>query len=31
MDEEYDFGDINEGAIIPGPDDEDYDFGDITA
>lgn len=31
MDEEYDFGDINDGAIIPGPDDEDYDFGDITA
>lgn len=30
MDQEYDFGDINEGAIVPGPDDEDYDFGDIA-
>ena len=31
MDQEYDFGDIDEGAIIPGPSDQDYDFGDITA
>jgi hypothetical protein len=30
MDQEYDFGDIDEGAIIPGPDDEDYDFGDLA-
>ena len=30
MDQEYDFGDIDEGAIIPGPDDEDFDFGDIS-
>lgn len=29
MDQEYDFGDIDEGPIIPGPDDELYDFGDI--
>ena len=29
MDQEYDFGDIDEGPIIPGPDDEFYDFGDI--
>ena len=30
MDQEYDFGDIDDGAIIPGPDDEDYDFGDLA-
>ncbi len=29
MDREYDFGDIDDGAIVPGPDDKDYDFGDI--
>ena len=29
MDEEYEFGDIDDGSIIPGPDDQDYDFGDI--
>lgn len=29
MDQDYDFGDIDEGEIIPGPDDKDYDFGDI--
>ena len=30
MDQEYDFGDIDEGAIIPGPGDEVYDFGDLS-
>jgi hypothetical protein len=30
MEQEYDFGDIDDGPIIPGPDDEDYDFGDIA-
>lgn len=30
MDQEYDFGDIDDGPIIPGPDDEVYDFGDIA-
>lgn len=29
MEQDYDFGDIDEGEIIPGPDDKDYDFGDI--
>lgn len=29
MDHEYDFGDIDDGEIIPGPDDKDYDFGDL--
>lgn len=29
MDQEYDFGDVDDGEIIPGPDDKDYDFGDI--
>ena len=29
MDQEYDFGDIDEGEIIPGPDDRDYDFGEL--
>ena len=29
MDNEYDFGDMNEGEIVPGPDDKDYDFGDM--
>ncbi len=29
MDQEYDFGDIDEGVIIPTADDKDYDFGDI--
>ena len=31
MEKEYDFGDIDEGEIIPGPDDKDYDFGDLDA
>ena len=26
---DFDFGDIDEEEIIPGPDDVDYDFGDI--
>lgn len=30
MDTEYDFGDIDEGPIIPGPGDEVYDFGDLA-
>ena len=29
MDKEYDFGDIDDGEIVPGPDDKDYDFGDL--
>lgn len=29
MDQEYDFGDIDEGPIIPGPTDEIFDFGNI--
>lgn len=29
MDMEYDFGDIDEGEIVPGADDKDYDFGDL--
>jgi hypothetical protein len=29
MDHEYDFGDIDDGPIVPGPDDKDYDFGDL--
>ena len=29
MQKEYDFGDIDEGVIIPTADDKDYDFGDI--
>ena len=29
MDTEYDFGDIDEGEVIPTVDDKDYDFGDI--
>lgn len=29
MDHDYDFGDIDDGEIVPGPDDKDYDFGDI--
>lgn len=29
MEEDYDFGDIDEAPIVPGPDDKDYDFGDI--
>lgn len=29
MDQEYDFGDIDDAEIIPGPDDKDYDFGDL--
>jgi hypothetical protein len=28
MEEDYDFGDIDDGEIIPSPDDKDYDFGD---
>lgn len=28
MDQEYDFGDDDDGDIIIGPDDKDYDFGD---
>jgi hypothetical protein len=31
MDKEYDFGDIDEGEIVPTADDKDYDFGDIDA
>ncbi len=29
MDEEYDFGDIDDGEIVPTVDDKDYDFGDL--
>lgn len=29
MDFEYDFGDIDDGEIVPGPDDKDYDFGEL--
>ena len=29
MDKEYDFGNIDEGPIIPTPNDEIYDFADI--
>jgi hypothetical protein len=29
LDKEYDFGNIDDGEIVPGPDDKDYDFGDI--
>lgn len=29
MDTEYDFGDIDDGEIVPGPDDKDLDFGDL--
>lgn len=29
MEEDYDFGNIDDGEIIPGPDDKDYDFGDL--
>lgn len=29
MDQEYDFGDIDEAEIVPGSDDIDYDFGDM--
>jgi hypothetical protein len=29
MEKEYDFGNIDDGEIVPGPDDKDYDFGDI--
>lgn len=29
MEHDYDFGDIDDGEIVPGPDDKDYDFGDI--
>lgn len=29
MEKEYDFGDIDDGEIVPGPDDKDYDFGDL--
>ena len=28
MDEDYDFGDIDDGPE-PSPDDKDYDFGDL--
>jgi hypothetical protein len=31
MDQEYDFGNIDDGAIIPGPDDQDFDFGNIDS
>ena len=31
MDDDYDFGDIDEAIIVPGPDDIDYDFGDLDA
>lgn len=30
MEQEYDFGYIDDGPIIPGPDDQDFDFGDIA-
>jgi hypothetical protein len=29
MDQEYDFGDIDDGEIVPTVDDKDYDFGDL--
>ncbi len=29
MDQEYDFGDIDDGQIVPTIDDKDYDFGDL--
>jgi hypothetical protein len=29
MDQEYDFGDIDDGEIVPTIDDKDYDFGDL--
>lgn len=29
MENEYDFGDEDEGEIVPGPDDKVYDFGDM--
>ena len=29
MDQEYDFGGIDDGIIEPGPDDKDYDFGEL--
>ncbi len=29
MDKEYDFGDIDDGEIVPTIDDKDYDFGDL--
>ena len=29
MDQEYDFGNIDNGEIVPGPDDKDYNFGNI--
>lgn len=29
-DQDFDFGDIDDGPIIPGPDDQDYNFGDIS-
>jgi hypothetical protein len=28
LDHEYDFGDEDDGDIVPSPDDKDYDFGD---
>lgn len=31
MDQEYDFGDIDESPVVPTPQDKDYDFGDIDA
>jgi len=31
MDKEYDFGDIDDGELVPTTDDKDYDFGDIDA
>ena len=31
MDHDYDFGDIDEAEIMPGPEDKDYDFGDIDS
>ena len=29
MEDDYDFGDVDEGEIVPGPQDRDYDFGDL--
>ena len=26
---DFDFGDIDDGEVVPGPNDKDYDFGDI--
>jgi len=31
MDQEYDFGDLDNPDPSPSPDDKDYDFGDLDA